>query len=812
LEKKMATSLVNGLGGASGFGENFLARTDDGSTGLINLISIFGENGIKFYGNSFTGLYINNNGSVSFNSSLSTFTPLLVRANNSVPIIAPFLADADTRSGVVSATPGGNSTGSNLVWYDLDEASKTFTATWDDVGYFNRKVDKLNAFQLSIQQVNDNGDFDITFRYEDISWTTGDFSGGSNGLGGTPARIGFGAGNGIHFYEVPQSADGGALVNMENASNIGVPGTFVFNIRDGIPLAISIDDASIAEGNGPTPAYAAVAVNLSFASTSVVTVNYSTADGTAIAGEDYVSQSGQLTFAPGVTQQWINVELIGNTVIESHETFTVQLTDATGAPITDATGVGTILNDEVSLAIAATSANKAEGQSGSTEFTFTVTRTGDSAVAHTVNYAISGTAVRGADFAGGALPSGSVSFDPGETSKVLTINIAGDASFEMNEAFTVTLSSPSTGAVIGTATATGTIQNDDAPTPPSEGDDYLIGTINSDTIDGLGGDDLIQGRASSDVLAGGNGDDTLLGEAGNDGLFGGLGNDFLDGGADFDISAGGPGNDTYLLGNAGEVIVEWLGEGVDTIQATFSFVLPSYFENLVLIGSAGINGEGNVVNNVITGNGAGNSLFGNGGNDTLIGGGGADLMTGGIGSDLYVVDDTTDTVVELLDEGTDTIQNSVSYTLSSNVERMEMRGSAAINGTGNGLANTLIGNSGNNTLNGMEGNDTMTGGGGSDRFVFARGNIETVTDFAIGVDKIVVSAVDFGGGLISGGAVVLRAASTPLASGSGAQFLYDTDDGRLWFDVDGQGGVGPTYFARLHNAPSISAADFEVIA
>jgi Ca2+-binding RTX toxin-like protein len=143
---------------------------------------------------------------------------------------------------------------------------------------------------------------------------------------------------------------------------------------------------------------------------------------------------------------------------------------------------------------------------------------------------------------------------------------------------------------------------------------------------------------------------------------------------------------------------------------------------------------------------------------------------------------------------------------------MEMRGSAAINGTGNGLANTLIGNSGNNTLNGMEGNDTMTGGGGSDRFVFARGNIETVTDFAIGVDKIVVSAVDFGGGLISGGAVVLRAASTPLASGSGAQFLYDTDDGRLWFDVDGQGGVGPTYFARLHNAPSISAADFEVIA
>jgi Ca2+-binding RTX toxin-like protein len=70
---------------------------------------------------------------------------------------------------------------------------------------------------------------------------------------------------------------------------------------------------------------------------------------------------------------------------------------------------------------------------------------------------------------------------------------------------------------------------------------------------------------------------------------------------------------------------------------------------------------------------------------------------------------------------------------------------------------------------------------------------------------------DFGGGLIAGGSVVLRAASTAVASGPGGQFLYDIDDGRLWFDADGQGGVGPTYFARLHNAPSITASDFEVI-
>jgi Ca2+-binding RTX toxin-like protein len=112
----------------------------------------------------------------------------------------------------------------------------------------------------------------------------------------------------------------------------------------------------------------------------------------------------------------------------------------------------------------------------------------------------------------------------------------------------------------------------------------------------------------------------------------------------------------------------------------------------------------------------------------------------------------------------------------------------------------------------MAGNDTLTGGGGSDRFVFLRGSIDTVTDFAVGVDKIVVSAADFGGGLVVGGAVVLRAASNAVASGPGGQFLYDTDDGRLWFDADGQGGAAASYFARLHNFPAISAADFEVIA
>ncbi|MBU4424855.1 MAG: ExeM/NucH family extracellular endonuclease [Gammaproteobacteria bacterium] len=115
------------------------------------------------------------------------------------------------------------------------------------------------------------------------------------------------------------------------------------------------------------------------------------------------------------------------------------------------------------LSVAVTSASKAEGNSGTTAFTFTVTRAGDTSGATTVDYAVSGAAVDAADF-GGALPTGTVSFAAGETSKLITINVAGDAVVEPNEAFTLTLSNATSGTVMS-ATATGTILDDDtAPT------------------------------------------------------------------------------------------------------------------------------------------------------------------------------------------------------------------------------------------------------------------------------------------------------------------------------------------------------------
>jgi hypothetical protein len=201
--------LINGLGGDAGFGENTLERGDDNSSGAIDITSVFGQQGLNFFGKDYTSIYINNNGNITFKEASRDFTPDQINAGADNPIIAPFWADVDTRGGAGTLTLGGNSTGSNRVYYDLDSVNGVLTITWDDVGYFNAHTDKLNAFQLQLISLG-NGDFDVVFRYEDINWTTGDASGGVNGLGGLPARAGYSAGDGVHFFELPGSGRSGS--------------------------------------------------------------------------------------------------------------------------------------------------------------------------------------------------------------------------------------------------------------------------------------------------------------------------------------------------------------------------------------------------------------------------------------------------------------------------------------------------------------------------------------------------------------------------------------------------------------------------
>ncbi len=226
-----ASLITNGLGGTAGFGEGTLSANDDDSTAFLDLSSVF-SGGLNFFGTSYTGLYLNNNGNVTFDNVLTTFTPPALNGNTSNPIIAPFFADVDTSGGAVAATPGGNSTGSNLVYWDLDTVNRIFTATWDDVGYFDSEIDLLNSFQLALIDQG-NGDFDIEFRYEDLNWTTGNASGGSNGLGGTVARSGYSSGNGSDFNELSASGNQAQMLALTDTSNIGVAGLYRFEVRNG---------------------------------------------------------------------------------------------------------------------------------------------------------------------------------------------------------------------------------------------------------------------------------------------------------------------------------------------------------------------------------------------------------------------------------------------------------------------------------------------------------------------------------------------------------------------------------------------------
>lgn len=250
---------------------------------------------------------------------------------------------------------------------------------------------------------------------------------------------------------------------------------------------------------------------------------------------------------------------------------------------------------------------------------------------------------------------------------------------------------------------------------------WLRQTDNADSVTGTSGDDVIIGMANADTLNGGDGNDALHGGSERDTLNGGNGNDLLVGGTNADVMTGGVGDDIFSVDQADDEVFENNGEGTDTVKSFVSWTLGSYFENLTLMGGVSINA---------TGNGSANILTGNSGNNTLDGLAGADGMAGGAGDDTYVVDNASDTVTEVNREGTDTIQSSVSYTLSSHVENLVLTASSSINGTGNSLDNTLTGGSGSNTLSGLDGNDMLDGGAGADAMLGGSGNDIYIVDDA----------------------------------------------------------------------------------
>jgi Ca2+-binding RTX toxin-like protein len=233
--------------------------------------------------------------------------------------------------------------------------------------------------------------------------------------------------------------------------------------------------------------------------------------------------------------------------------------------------------------------------------------------------------------------------------------------------------------------------------------------------------------------------------------------------------------------------------------------------------------NGGAGNDVISGgiggdrlNGAGDNdtITGGAGNDVLIGGAGIDALRGGKGNDTYQVTHQGE-AAEAKNSGTDTVISKVSYVLGGNIENLKLTGSLNLTGRGNALANAIEGNAGNNLLNGRLGNDTLTGGDGADKFVFdtalnETGNVNTLTDFAPGADKIRLENTIFTG-LAEGRLTAAAFTVGTAAADASDRIIYDGASGALYFDADGSGAAAQVKFAQLAPGLALSHLDFVVI-
>ncbi|AFL51458.1 serralysin [Sinorhizobium fredii] len=400
-------------------------------------------------------------------------------------------------------------------------------------------------------------------------------------------------------------------------------------------------------------------------------------------------------------------------------------------------------------------------------------------------------------------------------------------------------------------------------------DDTLVGSAGHDDMFGWGGNDTFSGGAGDDLMSGGQGKDTYDGGAGTDYLnfrvthddpaaiqgivldaaagtvtdpygnaetftsvesFAGTqfadtirgsstdeqfmgfgGRDYIDGRGGFDVIRFH--RDADVGGSLGVTVNLATGVAIDGFGKTDKFV------NIEAIHSTKFADK-------LTGNAGNNSFRAEAGNDYIDGGLGADTMNGGSGNDTYVVNETGDVIDEAAQggSGSDTVRSSISFSLVASakvvgaVENLTLLGTGNTNATGNGLANTLIGNSGNNILNGGAGKDKLTGGLGNDSFFFnttlsATTNVDSITDFNVANDTIRLENAVFTA--IVGTATLTAAQfvknTTGLAADASDRIIYESDTGKLFYDSNGNAAGGSVHFATVSTDLGVTAADFFVV-
>ncbi|GGD41129.1 Hint domain-containing protein [Sinisalibacter lacisalsi] len=551
----MAT-MNSGLGGPAGYGEGVfssspkIGNNDDGSVN-VDITSVFGGGGIDFFGNSYTSLYVNSNGNITFGSANTAYQTANLSSVNT-PTIAPFFSDVNINSG-------------GEIYWDLDPVAGTVTVTWDSVRpYFGSGE---NSFQVVITSTG-SGDFELEFIYEQIEWTTG-YS--------QVAETGFTDG-GANDYELPGSGDAASLADYENTDfATGDPdGVSSFTFANGEPFysdgivegtaGDDLLDASYAGdpdgdtiGAGDDNIFGYGGNDTIFAGAGNDTV-------TGGAGDDVISggSGDDVIYGDGPSDPGLWAYEVWN-----HD-FTSASGQAFDAESGTLAGTGTTQGFDSTQLV-----NDARGSGGDPSdfgvvYTSTLqpTQTGVYTFATTSD---DGSTIRILDADGTPLTwtnqdGSTASYMNNDYHQAATTR-SGEVTLEEGVSYTIEVrhwENAGQQVISGTVTSPGGLTEDLADSAMILGPDAAAG---NDVIDGGAGDDVIWGGAGDDQITGGTGADQLFGEAGDDTITLGAG----------DTASGGAGDDLFsldpatALGGPGATIVIDGDEDGETDGDTLDF-------------------------------------------------------------------------------------------------------------------------------------------------------------------------------------------------------------------------------------------------
>jgi hypothetical protein len=525
--------LVRGLGGTSGFGETTLPRSDDGYV-LLDLSGLF-AGGLNVFGTTYSEIFVNTNGSVSFGNGLLHYNPGSL-THGLTPMLAPFLADVDTRAGALQGLESGQ------VHVDLDAARDILTVTWDDVNFYDRNGSAQNSFQLQIFG-RGGGDFDIVFRYDSIEWARAAASSDS------PAIAGIAWGDGVRSIALPGSGTSAAMLNLDQTvGNTGVFGLWAWQSRGGTVTPFP------AAGAGGALAAGDIAFGaLGFGAPGPASVA-SRPGGSASAGDVWFNADLGLYDAPVAgSLGWFEIMQAIGTAVGLRK-------PAAGDVLADAfnTWAHTLMSDGVPPAQAGLAAGAREHPVTPMLFDIQAlqiaygpnlaTRSGDTTYfAARGSFAIApGTSLTACIWDAG----GTDTFSAAGQSLAAAIDLRPGAFSTIGplaDNICIALGVP------GTRAESAWIEN-------------AIGGGAADRLTGNQLDNVLAGNGGGDSIVGGDGADGLKGGAGPDTLSGGAGDDMLNGGAGPDRLNGGAGDDTLLGAGGADSFVFAAGSGSDRIR------------------------------------------------------------------------------------------------------------------------------------------------------------------------------------------------------------------------------------------------------